>query len=167
LHVALDLDRLILDLPAGRSLIHHPPTQHLNIPYAEIAAVETRLEAYRSIGMGLMQRAYALRLKSGELIFLFEDRALGSALESALFPTLAAAIAARAGVPLHDLGMVEGKGGVLAVWGTHAPDWSAPSLSAARQRKLWRVARLTGAAASAVVVFAVALRLLTLAVTGH
>lgn len=167
LRVALDADRLVLDLPAGRSLIHHPPAQHLTIPYADIEAVETRLEAYRTVGMGLMQRAYALHRKGAELIFLFEDRALGTPYESTMFGKLAADIASRAGVPVRNLGMVEGKGGVLAVWGTHAPDWAAPSLSAARQRKLWRAARVTGTLSLAIVIVAVVLRLLTLAGTGH
>ena len=110
LHVVLGGDSLELDLPAGRSLIHRPPAQRLIVPYADIAAIETRLEAYSTLGMETVQRAYALRRKGGDIVFLFEDRALATGFESADFQQLAADIASRAGVPLHDLGMVEGKG---------------------------------------------------------
>src|SRR5262249_19237666 len=53
LRVELLADRMVLDLPGGRSLIHRPPSQHLTIPYAEIDAIETRLEAYRTLGMAM------------------------------------------------------------------------------------------------------------------
>jgi hypothetical protein len=43
--------------------------------------------------------------------------------------------------------MAEGDGGILGVWGTHAPDWAAPALSPERQRSLWARAAATGAAA--------------------
>jgi hypothetical protein len=160
MRVVLDDPVLTLDLPSGRSLIHRPPTQHLKIPYADIEAIETRLEAYSSLGMGIMQRAYVLRRESGDLIFLFEDRALATGLASNLFSKLATDIAERAHVPLRDLGMVEGRGGVLAVWGTQAPDWAAPSLPLALQLRLWRHAAFTGTLAFSLVIFAVALRLL-------
>jgi len=147
-----------LDLPAGRSLIHRPPGQHLTIPYADIKSVETRLEAYGSLGMETMQRAYVLRRKNNDLIFLFEDRALGTGLEKQLFADFAADLAARAGVELRDLGMVEGKGGVLGVWGTNAADWAAPSLPLAQQLRLWRHATFTGSLTFAVIFFAFAVR---------
>lgn len=159
LRVVLDADAVTLDLPSGRSLIHRPPSQHLSVPYADIAAVETRLEAYPSFGMEMMQRAYVLRRKSGELIFLFEDRALATGMRSAFFPKIAEALAARAGVALRDLGMVEGRGGFLGVWGAHVVDWSAPSLPLARQLRLWRHAATTGSLAIAIVIVAIAIRL--------
>jgi hypothetical protein len=160
MRVVLDDPMLTLHLPSGRSLIHRPPTQHLKIPYADIEAIETRLEAYGSLGMGIMQRAYVLHRKNGELVFLFEDRALATGLASDMFSKLAADIAERAHVPLRDLGMVEGRGGVLAVWGTHAPDWAAPSLPLAQQFRLWRHAAFTGTLAFSVVIIAVVLRFL-------
>jgi len=158
LRVALQPNALVLDLPSGRSLIHRPPAQHLTIPYGEIEAIETRLEGYGTLGMELLQRAYVLRRKSGELIFLFEDRALATGFESHMFSKLAADIAARAHVPIHDLGMVEGRGGALAVWGTHAPDWAAPPLPLALQLRIWRRAALTGQLAFGIVIFALLLR---------
>jgi hypothetical protein len=161
LRVALDSQSLVLDLPAGRSLIHRPPALHTTIAYADIEAIETRLEAFGTLGMEMMQRAYVLRRKGGELIFLFEDRALATPFETPVFPKLAADIAARAGVPLRDLGMVEGGGGFLAVWGASAPDWAAPSLPLARQMRIWRHVAITGTLAVAVIVIALIVRLLS------
>jgi hypothetical protein len=161
LRVVLQPDALVLDLPGGRSLIHRPPSQLLTIPYADIAAIETRLEAYRTLGMAMMQRAYVLRRKHGELIFLFEERALATPYASAFFSKLVTDITARANVPLRDLGMVEDKGGVLGVWGTHAPDWAAPTLPLALQARLWRHAAITGALSGIVIIFALIVRLLS------
>jgi hypothetical protein len=153
-------DRMVLDLPAGRSLIHRPVAQHLTIPYRDIDAVETRLEAYPSLGMENMQRSYVLSRKQGDPIFLFEDRALGTPLETPMVSEIANTIVARAHVPLRDLGMVEGRGGFLSVWGTHAPDWAAPSLPLAQQLRIWRHVATTGTLAIAIVIFALVLRLI-------
>jgi hypothetical protein len=131
-------------LPSGRSLIHRPPALRASIPYADIAALETRLEGYRSFGLAMLQRVYALRRKSGELLLLFEDRAIGSAMAAPYCEAIVEAIVARTHTPPRDLGMVEGKGGVLGVWGTQTVDWRTPSLDEARQSRLWRAARVTG-----------------------
>jgi hypothetical protein len=148
LRIALESDGVRLDLPSGRSLIHRPPAQHVTVPYADVAALETRLEAYGTLRMEMIQRAYVLRRKSGELIFLFEERALATGFASAMFGGIVADIAARAGVAVTDLGMAEGRGGLLGVWGAHAPDWAAPALSPERQRSLWGRAAMTGALAA-------------------
>ncbi len=155
LRVVLDTDAVKLDLPAGRSLIHRPPTQHLTIPYADIEAIEARFEAYGTLGMEMMQRAYVLHRKSGELIFLFEERALATAMESSLFADIVADLAERAAVPLRELGTVEGKGGLLGVWGTHAPDWAAPALPRERSMRLWRHAASTGSLAISIIILAI------------
>jgi hypothetical protein len=160
LRVELQADQMVLDLPAGRSLIHRPVAQRLTIRYSDIDAVESRLEAYPSLGMEIMQRAYVLSRKHGDPIFLFEDRALGTALETPMVARIAAAIVERAQVPLRDLGMVEGRGGVLAVWGTHAPDWAAPSLPLAQQLRIWRHVATTGTLTVAILIFALAVRLM-------
>ena len=115
--LTLDADSVTLDLPRGRSLIHRPSAEHLTILYEDIEAIETRLEAYRTLGMAMMQRAFVLRRKNGETIFLFEDRALATPLSLPIFAQMAADLAKRAAVPLRDIGMVEGRGGVLGVWG--------------------------------------------------
>jgi hypothetical protein len=146
LRVMLERDAVILHLPANRSLIHRPQAQHLVIPYGDIAAIETRLEAYRSFGFALLQRPYVLLRRGGELIFLLEDRALATGMRSTMAAEMVTALAARAHCPVRDLGMVEGKGGVLAVWGTHPPDRSTPSLPLAQQMRLWGRAAATGMA---------------------
>jgi hypothetical protein len=160
LRVTMDPDALVLDLPAGRSLIHKAPTQQLRIPYAEIEAIETRLEAYRTLGMAMLQRAYVLHRKDGELIYLFEDRALDTLYETSFFTRLANDVASRAGVPVRDLGMTEGGGGVLGVWGTRAADWAAPALSLGRQRRIRRDVAFTGTLSIVLVILALVLRLL-------
>jgi len=154
LRVTLLEDHIVLHLPAGRSLIHRPAAQHMTVPYSDIEAVETRLEAFPSLGMENMQRPYVLSLKRGDRIFLFEDRAIGTPLETQMYAPIAAAIVQRANVPLRDLGMVEGGGGFLSVWGTHAPDWAAPSLPLALQMRIWRHVAATGSLAMALVVLA-------------
>ncbi len=147
LRIVLDANAVTLDLPAWRSLIHRPPAQHLTIPYSDIEAIDARFEAYGSLGMEIMQRAYVLHRKRSELIFLFEERALASGLESSYFADIVADLAARAHVTLRDLGTVEGKGGLLAVWGTHTPDWATPALPRERAMRLWRRAAATGSVA--------------------
>ncbi len=117
LRLTLGQDAVTLALPSGRSLIHRPPPQHTTIPYKDIASIETRLEAYGSLGLEIMQRAYVLHRKSGELIFLFEERALATAFASSTFSAIATELAARAGVALKGLGMAEGRGGLLCAWG--------------------------------------------------
>lgn len=96
LRVELLADQMVLDLPAGRSLIHRPVAQHLTIHYSDVDAVETRLEAYPSLGMEIMQRAYVLSRKQGGPVFLFEDRALGTPFETPMVSKIAAAIVERA-----------------------------------------------------------------------
>ena len=147
LRVALDKNAVTLDLPGWRSLIHRPPAQHVTIPYSDIAAIDARFEAYGSLGMEMMQRAYVLHRKGGELIFLFEERALATPFASSMFAELVAELATRAGLGLRELGTVEGKGGLLNVWGTHAPDWAAPALPRERAMRLWGHAAATGSAA--------------------
>ncbi len=83
LRVELLADRMVLSLPAGRSLIHRPAAQQLTVPYSDVEAIETRLEAFPSLGMQSLQRAYVLSLKRGNRVFLFEDRALGTRVRSA------------------------------------------------------------------------------------
>jgi hypothetical protein len=155
MQVVFDADAVILDLPAGRSLIHRPPTAHLTVPYGDIAAIESRFEAYGSLGMEIMQRAYVLRRKSGELIFLFEERALATGMASSMFTEIVAELAARAGLAVQELGTVEGRGGLLAVWGTHAPDWAAPALPRQQAIRLWRHAAATGSLAVSLTFFLV------------
>jgi hypothetical protein len=135
-----------LRLPAGRSLIHQLPAFDGVISYADIVAIETRLEAYRSVGLAAMQRAYGLQLRNGALIILGEDRALGTNFEQLGANQLAAKLAARAELTITDLGMVEGRGGVLMVAGATPESWSALGIGRSEQRRLWRRVAWTGVA---------------------
>ncbi len=155
LRIVLGTDAVTLDLPAGRSLIHRPPAQHLTIAYADIEAIDARFEAYGTLGMEMMQRAYVLQRKSGELILLFEERALATKMQSSMFADIVTDLAARAAVPLRELGTVEGKGGLLGVWGTHAPDWAAPALPRERAMRLWRHAASTGSLAISIIILVI------------
>lgn len=163
LRFAFGPDSVTADLPKGRSAIHRLPREHVVIPYSEIAAIETRLEAYRSFGMAMMQQPYVLRWKSGAMNFLFEDRALGSGMADIEFGDVVAELQARSGAPLNDLGMVEGRGGILGVWGTGAMPWSTPSLSSSGQARLWRRVAMTGWLAAGAFLLAMLIRFLAMA----
>ena len=106
--------------------------------------VETRLEAYTSVGMVSMHRSYALKLKTGRLIMLGEDRALNTAMASSILANTVKHIVRRGKLEARDLGMAEGRGGILLVLFTAPPSWDAPSLSDDRQATLWRAAGMTG-----------------------
>ena len=87
--------------------------------------------------MEMMQRAYVLRRKNGELIFLFEERALATGMASTMFADIVTDLAARAGISIRELGTVEGKGGLLEGMGNARP-------------RLGGAGRAAGAAAAAV-----------------
>jgi hypothetical protein len=142
--ITVGTDTLELELPRGRSLVHRLDPVRAKIRFDEIEAVETRLEAYRSFAMANMQRSYALRLKAGDTIILGEDRALGTALASDFFAGAVDRIVGQGKLPTRDLGMAEGKGGILSVLFTRPPPWDAPALGAEQQSALWRRAVLTG-----------------------
>lgn len=149
-----------LRLPAYRSHVHAPPAFEGDVAYADIAAVETRLEAYRWLGLAAMQRAYALRFRDGSLLILGEDRGLGSQVAQLGVDRIAAEIARRAGLQVSDLGMVEGRGGVALVAGAKADAWGAASLPEEAQARLWRRVLFTGAVPLTVFLAAYALSVL-------
>ena len=152
-------DALALDLPGGRSLAHRLDPVRTQVRFDQIEAIETRLEAYRSFGLSNMNRSYALKLKTGDLIILGEDRALSTGMASDVFANAIEIIGRNADLEIRDLGMVEGRGGIFSVLFTSPPRWDTPSLSAKRQADLLRDATRTGrlAAFGAVVVLLTAL----------
>lgn len=147
--IGITATSLELDLPSTRSLTHHLEAVHARPRFNEIECIETRLEAYRTFGMANMNRSYALLLKTGRRIVLGEDRALGTQMGSEVLATVAARISEIAHLEMRDLGMAEGKGGILAVLFTSPPRWDAPALDAAAQQALWRRVGTTGMVASA------------------
>jgi hypothetical protein len=161
LRISIGVDTLDLALPASRSLIHRLKPVHTRLRFDEIRSVETRLEAYRSLGMANMNRSYALRLNTGDVIVLGEDRALGTQIASNFFERVAAHIVQRGKIEMRDLGMAEGKGGILSVLFTSPPPVDAPSLDVKRQGALWNRVTMTGVLAliaPIVVLLAVILR---------
>ena len=105
-----------------------------------------------------MQRAFVLRRKNNDLVFLFDERALATRFASSLFADIINELAERAHVPIGDLGTVEGKGGLLCTWGTLAPDWAAPPLPRDQALRLWRHAAGTGSLALSLFLFLVVVR---------
>jgi hypothetical protein len=159
----LEGDRLVLDLPADRSLIHRPPACRESIPFAHLARVETRLEAYPAQGMANMQRTYRLVRLGAPPVFLFEERAVGTGLEEASLAPVALEIAERTGAPLKDLGLVQGKGGLLAAWFTEPPPWDAAALPPEGANRLWSLVARTGTLAAAGGALVLLVHLLSLA----
>lgn len=146
--VRLDAEAAWLDLPASRLLFGNEPALSGPLPYSEIDALEWREEAVRSFGMAAVNRVYAVRLKSGGVILLGEDRPTGREGQYMLLAGAAArALAKRAGVRLNPIPMAEGKGGFLTLLGTSRPDWpergEAPTLTAADERAIQRSLLIT------------------------
>ncbi|KCZ54505.1 hypothetical protein [Hyphomonas chukchiensis] len=143
---------LVLDLPAGRSLMAHEARVRLALDVKDVAAVETRLEAFRSFGMANMQRNYGLRLTNGDLIVLGEDRALATGMAEETMGQMVDTIVQKTGLPLVDLGMVEGRGGLLGLMFTSVPGWETGSVSLERVHAMWQKAAMTGGLAGVVVI---------------
>ncbi|MFN4226435.1 MAG: hypothetical protein ACK4HR_08965 [Hyphomonas sp.] len=146
--VRLGPDAAWLDLPASRLLFGNEQALSGQLPYAGITQVEWREEAVRSFGMAAVNRVYAVRLKSGGLILIGEDRPTGREGQYMTRTGSAArALAKQAGVRLIQLPMAEGKGGVLTLIGTSRPAWpdrsEAPALSAADESAIRRSLLIT------------------------
>lgn len=139
LRIVADAAGLQVRLPRRRSLTHHVAAVSRVLAWSEIQRVETRLEGYATLGMANMQRAFALRLHSGELILLGEDRALGTNLQNSLFSNFVHALQQRFQLEVRDLGMAQGKAGALGVLFTAPPPWDASAgLDASAQALMWR-----------------------------
>ena len=141
--ITLDRDSLHLALPASRSLTHRLERVDRSLPLDQIAGVETRLEAYRSLGMANLNRSFALRLADGSTLILGEDRGQGTDLATRFVSDAAQALADR-GTGLRDLGMVEGQGGLAGVAFVDMPGWDAPAVAADQAEMLVLRARRTG-----------------------
>jgi hypothetical protein len=142
--IVLGADGIELKLPAGRSLTNKVPRVDAFVAYANIVALETRDEAYETMGVSNVQRTYRLVRRDDEPIFLFEQRGLRTRVETASMQDVAEEMAARAGVALRNKGMVRCRGGVLGAWFVQPADWSARAMSSAERTVQWnRVAALT------------------------
>lgn len=142
--ITLTDTEIVMRLPPGRSLTHNPPRCNMTVAISDVICLETRREIYGAQGMAMMNRVYRLRRHSGDPVFLFEQRGLGSNVETASMQEIAEEIAIRAGAQVRELGKFEGRGGVLGAWRTAPPGWTASPLSAARWSALQRRLAFTG-----------------------
>jgi hypothetical protein len=142
--IEADEEGLSLRLPPGRSLTHKADWCVRRVPWSQIAGIDTRLEAYSTLGMANMQRAFALRLQGGERLLLGEDRAQGTQLARSFYGDFIWQVSERFPVTVTDLGMAEGRAGVLGVLFTAAPAWDAGALPAEKQSAAWRRVARTG-----------------------
>lgn len=111
-------------LPAHRLLYGPAPGMTGPLAYSAIRAIEWREEAIHTMGFATLNRVYAIRLKSGGVILLGEDRPIPKTLDyTSLAGDAARALADKAGVAMRQLKMAEGKSGFLTLWGTSRPDW--------------------------------------------
>lgn len=126
LSIAIDAGTARLRLPRRRGHILLAAIDE-TVPLASVESVETRAESFRQLGVVAIQEAYRLVLTDGRSIDLGADRQM----KPKLFGAAAAAIAARRNLAIRNLGMVDAAPGFLAVYGTSAPPWSAPSMTEA------------------------------------
>ncbi|MFN7055593.1 hypothetical protein [Hyphomonas sp.] len=111
-------------LPVWRLLSGPEPSLVGPLAYSSIAAIEWREEAMRSLGLTALNRVYAIRLKSGGVIALGEDRPVADTGQyTALAGDAARALANRARVQLVERPMAEGKTGFLTLWGNERAPW--------------------------------------------
>lgn len=136
--------RLVLNLPAGRSLAHRLQSVRTEIDRDDIDGLETRQEGYAGFGLANLQRCYALRLRDGQVIILAEDRALGTGMASPVVETLMRRLAACLAVELEEKPLVVGRAGVAGVWGVRAPDWTAEPIGRDGAERLMRQVVRTG-----------------------
>ena len=155
LSISIDGSTVRLRLPAIRGYVAQGALDRW-IPLASIACIDSREEAFRSLGTTAIQRAYAVVLQDGSRTVLGADRPM----KAPFFQTAAIAIAAKAKVPLHDLGIVDGHAGPVLVSGNTAPDWSAPSLPAPLARKRRNAAAMTYSIMGLILTAVIALRVL-------
>ncbi|MEZ5969061.1 MAG: hypothetical protein R3C00_08415 [Hyphomonas sp.] len=153
--VGIGYDTIALDLPANRFLMTHAERVREHIPYSSIESIETRTEAWNSLGMTNMQRAYALRLRSGRLVRLGEDRALGTSLADQTVGGMVDKLILRSGLRLRDLGMVEAHARLLGIVHTSMPPWDSPGISKDSTAKAWQRVEFTGTLAGLVTALAI------------
>jgi hypothetical protein len=146
-------DALRLRIPRWQSVLPWFPWIRADIPYADIAAVETRDEVYSSFGLTSVQTAYSIATKAGRRIVLGFTSPLATWNYS--FDEAAARIARNAKVT--DRGAVE-VGGIIRSIIRGTPPWSTASIGANARATARRRAALAMQIAFAMVVAAVALR---------
>lgn len=134
--VALGPDKATLVLPNWRGPTPLFPYTETEVPYANLAAVETRGEIYRYFILPVSVQSASLVRKDGKRLTLGYARS--HAHDPAMpYHAIAEDIAKRAGVPLVDKGTVEAGRGLRALI-QDEPDWDAPNLADDRIAQLRR-----------------------------
>jgi len=142
--VAADEHGIAFSLPRDRSLVHRPAAIDGRLAWDAIARLETRLEAYRSQLMAMIQQTYWLVPNAGGRILLFEDRALNTPYAIRRGQAAFGKIAALGKVEIVEEQMVSGGGGLLGAWFTMAPTQAAANLNEQQKRTVWQRAGMTG-----------------------
>ncbi|HEV7463246.1 MAG TPA: hypothetical protein VGN85_04965 [Methyloceanibacter sp.] len=155
LRVEVAPDALRLRIPRWQGVLPWFPWIRAAIPYADIAAVETRDDVYSSFGLTSVQTVYSVATKAGRRIVLGFTSPLAT--WNYPFDEAAARIARNAGVAVTDRGAVE-VGGIIRSIIKGTPPWSAERIGADGRATARRRAALAMQIAFAMVVVAVALR---------
>ncbi len=134
MEVRLGPDTATFVVPDWRGPTPLFPYTECEIPYADVASVETRGEVYRYLLLPVIVEASCLLRKDGKRVTLgyVHENAEDPSMP---FPSIAAQIAERAGVPVVQRGVVEGNRGLRALV-QEEPEWSAPELPADRLEAL-------------------------------
>ncbi len=148
--ITLTDTEIVLRLPPGRSLTHNPPHCDMTVALSDVIGIDARNEIYGAQGMAMMSRVYRLRRNSGDPVFLFEQRGIGSNVETASLQAIAEEMAKRAGGRVRELGRFEGRGGLLGAWRTAPPGWTAAPVSDARWSVLQRRLAFTASIGAAI-----------------
>lgn len=128
--VYLGPDKALMVLPNWRGPTPFFPYTECEVPYKDLAAVETRCEIYRYMVLPVIVQSASLVRKDGKRLTLGYVRENPED-PSMPFHTIAEQIAERAGVPLVHKGVVEGNNGLRALI-QDEPGWDAPELDPAR-----------------------------------
>ncbi|CAN5256833.1 hypothetical protein BH11PSE2_BH11PSE2_18970 [soil metagenome] len=151
--VRIEGDQVSLNLPASTGR----PKVLTTLALSQIAAVDTREEVFKSLGMANLQRGFALELRDGSRLVLGADRPMGEH----FYGDLALAIADRANVPIKEMGMYDGKAGLMQMAGSSAPEWTAKPLAPEQVAKRRKSVQLTWTILSVVLVLVVIARVLS------
>jgi hypothetical protein len=138
--VHIGSDRATFVLPNWRGPTPFFPYTECRVPFQDLAAVETRSEVYRYLVIPVIVRSASLVRKDGARL------TLGYVQEDPQDPwipfhTIAEEIAAKAGVPVVDKGVVECSPGLRALI-QDEPSWDTPAIEAERLERVRKAERL-------------------------
>ena len=149
-----------LILPANRALLHDSPAIDVSVKYADVAGIESRLEAYSAQRLAVMNRVTYLLRHAAEPRLLFEERGLRTLEDGAAMRKVIEEVAQRARVTLIDRGVQRAVGGVLMIWNVPPIDSSEPPLPDDIARETWETVRWSPTALQLLILVCVVLRML-------